>query len=62
MVFRPKTKLNILKQVDKQKTRAISFTLYIQEVAKNTSQKDLNFLKFYNMFKIFEKLMQQWEF
>lgn len=62
MVFRPKTKLNILKQVDKQKTRAISFTLYIQEVAKNTSQKDLNFLEFYNMFKIFEKLMQQWEF
>ena len=42
--------------------RAISFTLHIQEVAKNTSQKDLNFLKFYNMFKIFEKLMQQWEF
>ena len=62
MVFRPKTKLNILKQVDKQKTRTISFTLHIQEVAKNTSQKDLNFLKFYNMFKIFEKLMQQWEF
>lgn len=62
MVFRPKTKLNILKQVDKQKTRAISFTLYIQEVAKTHLTKDLNFLKFYNMFKIFEKLTQQWEF
>ena len=35
--------------------RAISF-MYIQEVAKKHLTKDLNFLKFYNMFKIFRKI------